>query len=100
MASKSANEFVAMHPPTEEIVAKMEGAKDTSQTENARTNAPRFSHKPDMRLGFGLTYSRSDTGSDSFFGDCLFRRDTNSRADAGTPALPSRTISFAVRLRP
>jgi hypothetical protein len=30
LASKSANEFVAMHLPTEEIVAKMEGTKDTS----------------------------------------------------------------------
>jgi hypothetical protein len=63
-------------------------------------NVARPSHKPDMRLGFRLTYSRSDTGSESFFGDCLFRRDTNSRPHAGTPALPSRTISFAVRLRP
>jgi hypothetical protein len=30
LASKSANEFVAMHLPTKEIVAKMEGTKDTS----------------------------------------------------------------------
>ena len=29
LASESANEFVAMHLPTEEIVAKMEGAKKT-----------------------------------------------------------------------
>jgi hypothetical protein len=30
LASKSANEFVAMHLPTKEIVAKMEGTKDTT----------------------------------------------------------------------
>jgi len=29
LASESANEFVAMHLPTEEIVAKMEGTKKT-----------------------------------------------------------------------
>src|SRR5215475_14242959 len=45
-------------------------------------------------------YSFNETGSDSFFGEFLFKRAINSLPAAGTPTLPSRTISFALRLRP
>src|SRR5882762_2796226 len=45
-------------------------------------------------------YSFRDTGSDSFFGDFLSSKKTSSRPEAGTPTLPSRTLSFAVRFRP
>ena len=45
-------------------------------------------------------YSFSDTGSDSFFGDFLSSREINSRPEAGTPTLPSRTICLALRARP
>ncbi len=45
-------------------------------------------------------YSFSDTGSDSFFGDFRSNKETSSRPEAGTPTLPSRTISLALRLRP
>ena len=45
-------------------------------------------------------YSFSDTGSDSFFGDFLSNGEINSRPEGGTPTLPSRTISLALRLRP
>jgi len=47
-----------------------------------------------------VCYSFSDTGSDSFFGDVLFKSEMNSLPAAGIPTLPSRTISFALRLRP
>lgn len=46
------------------------------------------------------SYSFSDTGSDSFFGEVLFKRAIHSLPAAGIPTLPSRTISFALRLRP
>src|SRR5262249_3289621 len=52
-------------------------------------NCPRAAH-----------YSFNETGSDSFFGEFLFNRATNSVPAAGTPTLPWRTISFALRLRP
>src|SRR5215475_10005117 len=45
-------------------------------------------------------YSFNDTGSDRFFGDCLFSSDTSSRPDAGTPTFPSRTICLAFSSRP
>jgi hypothetical protein len=45
-------------------------------------------------------YSFRDAGSDSFFGDFLSHKETSSRPEAGTPTLPSRTISLAVRFRP
>src|SRR5215469_16688843 len=45
-------------------------------------------------------YSFNETGSDRFFGDCLFSRATSSRPDAGTPTLPSRTICLALSSRP
>ncbi len=45
-------------------------------------------------------YSFSDTGSDSFLGDCLSNSETNSRPEAGVPTLPWRTISLALRSRP
>jgi hypothetical protein len=46
------------------------------------------------------SYSFSDTGSDSFFGDSLFSKETNSRPEAGMPTLPSLTISLAPMSRP
>jgi hypothetical protein len=46
------------------------------------------------------SYSFNETGSESFFEEFLFKREINSLPAAGTPTLPSRTISFAVRLRP
>ncbi len=49
---------------------------------------------------FARAYSCSDLGSDSFFGDFLFNKEINSRPEAGTPTLPSRTISLALRSRP
>ena len=33
-------------------------------------------------------YSLSDTGSDSFLGDCLFSKEISFRPEAGTPTLP------------
>ena len=45
-------------------------------------------------------YSFSDTGSDSFLGDCLSNKEINSRPEAGMPALPWRTISLALMSRP
>src|SRR5262245_54682263 len=45
-------------------------------------------------------YSFNETGSDSFFGEFLLKREINSPPAAGTPTLPSRTISLALRLRP
>jgi hypothetical protein len=66
----------------------------------------RFGRNPSQRRDHGLRslcrsgYSFNDTGSDSFFGDVLFNRETHSLPAAGTPALPSRTISLAVKLWP
>ena len=45
-------------------------------------------------------YSLSDTGSDSFLGDCLSNKEINSWPEAGMPTLPWRTISLALRSRP
>ncbi len=59
---------------------------------------------PDIIFGgiasCAVGYSFRDTGSDSFFGDFLSNRKISSRPEAGTPTLPSRTISLALRLRP
>ena len=38
----------------------------------------------------------SDLGSDRFTGDLVLSRESNWRAQAGTPTLPSRMISFAL----
>jgi hypothetical protein len=48
----------------------------------------------------GASYSLSDTGSDSFLGDCLSNKATNWRPEEGMPTLPWRTISLALRSRP
>ena len=48
----------------------------------------------------GVVYSFSDTRSDSFFGDSLFSKETNSRPEAGMPTLPSLTMSLAPMSRP
>jgi hypothetical protein len=42
----------------------------------------------------------SDLGSDLFFGDFASSRDTNGRAELGTPTFRSRMISFALNLFP
>src|ERR1700741_5688742 len=53
--------------------------------------------------GWGLVpslYYFNDTGSDSFLGETLFSIPIPSCPDAGTPTLPSRTISFALSSLP
>ena len=52
---------------------------------------------------YGRTNARfysSDFGSDLFIGDLVLSRESNSCAQAGTPTLPSRMISFALTFLP
>ncbi len=52
---------------------------------------------------YGTTNARfysSDFGSDLFIGDLVLSRESSSCAQAGTPTLPSRMISFALSFLP
>jgi len=71
-------------------------AAERSDSDCATVEIPR---KGNVRT-VGAVYSFSDTGSDSFFGDSLFSKETNSRPEAGIPTLPSLTISLAPMSRP
>jgi len=65
-----------------------------------KTGSPKRERWSSAGLFVEVPYSLSDTGSDSFLGDRLSNKATNSRPEEGIPTLPWRTISLALRSRP
>ncbi len=75
-------------------------------TDKPRLSAMWLSSVPYWRRfarNYGTTNARfysSDFGSDLFIGDLVLSRESSSCAQAGTPTLPSRMISFALSFLP